>query len=372
MAVTDIKVSLRKRGATNFADDGFRMLPVTKIQYVLDLLGPDGKIHPDLIPAWLFAARQSVGQVWLEPTNGIDIDSIFRGDPGFAFGEVPPPIDGGVQGSFVEVVQAGKLINESANSGRYELIGAGNSGVKDFPVTLETGDYILLAKINENDPKYSFAIVDNVYGDATTVNKGIVQLYDGVDSASGVLAATAGAVKTAYDLASIKEPAIGAKGSAFNKDFTSSGGNNGTATTVARGDHVHTGVYEPVISTKNTAFNKNFGTGNSEVARGDHTHSNLDKSESNLGTQIVKKIVVSKGVITELEFQNLASVAVAGGVATTEHVESAISTYDSEMVQPGLGAVRTLAKKGIEFYDTVALADGGNHNAGDIVAVVES
>lgn len=39
----------------------------------------------------------------------------------------------------------------------------------------------------------------------------------------------------------------------------------------AEKDHTHNGIYEPVF-TKNTAFNKNFGTGNGDVARGDHTH----------------------------------------------------------------------------------------------------
>ena len=39
----------------------------------------------------------------------------------------------------------------------------------------------------------------------------------------------------------------------------------------SKNDHTHNGVYEPVF-TKNTAFNKNFGTGNGDVARGDHTH----------------------------------------------------------------------------------------------------
>lgn len=40
-----------------------------------------------------------------------------------------------------------------------------------------------------------------------------------------------------------------------------------TASTVALGNHLHTGVYEPVFS-KNTAFNKNFGTDSGTVAQG--------------------------------------------------------------------------------------------------------
>lgn len=36
--------------------------------------------------------------------------------------------------------------------------------------------------------------------------------------------------------------------------------------------HNHDELYEPKITTKRTAFNKDFGTGNGDVARGDHTH----------------------------------------------------------------------------------------------------
>ena len=40
-----------------------------------------------------------------------------------------------------------------------------------------------------------------------------------------------------------------------------------TGTTVALGNHLHTGVYEPVF-TKNTAFNKAFGTNIGTVRKG--------------------------------------------------------------------------------------------------------
>jgi hypothetical protein len=46
--------------------------------------------------------------------------------------------------------------------------------------------------------------------DGTTAQKGAVQLYGGVDSASNTLAATAGALKTAYDLANTANAAANA------------------------------------------------------------------------------------------------------------------------------------------------------------------
>lgn len=54
-----------------------------------------------------------------------------------------------------------------------------------------------------------------------------------------------------------------------NKYMTLAG--SGTATTAARADHHHDGIYEPTFS-KNSAFNKAFGTGTGDVARGDHAH----------------------------------------------------------------------------------------------------
>lgn len=46
-----------------------------------------------------------------------------------------------------------------------------------------------------------------------------------------------------------------------------------TSSTVALGNHLHTGVYEPVFS-KNTAFNKNFGTVSGTVAQGNDSRIN--------------------------------------------------------------------------------------------------
>ena len=55
----------------------------------------------------------------------------------------------------------------------------------------------------------------------------------------------------------------------------SANGDIGTgASQVAQGNHTHTGTYEPAF-TKNTAFNKNFGTASGTVAEGNHTHSYL-------------------------------------------------------------------------------------------------
>jgi hypothetical protein len=82
---------------------------------------------------------------------------------------------------------------------------------------------------------------------------------------------------TQGDADALYEPIIATKNSAFNKNFAGSG----IATTVARSDHNHTGVYEPVIA-KNTAFNKNFGLVAGTVMEGDHRFAMNDLTDATM------------------------------------------------------------------------------------------
>lgn len=99
------------------------------------------------------------------------------------------------------------------------------------------------------------------------------------EAASGVhaIAATTG-LQTVLDS---KEPSIGAKNTAFNKDFGTTSG------TVSAGDHNHSGAYEPIISPKNTGFNKDLGTTAGTVSEGNHTHA--------LDTVKVSRLAASDG-----------------------------------------------------------------------------
>lgn len=344
MAVTDLKISLRKKN-TNFAGDGYRLLPITRTEYVDGLLGADGKIDPSLIPAWLYTNRTQAGVIDLLDASqgGADIDVIFynSGAFGVTVGSEPLP-NSQMQGAYVEVTAPGQLVNESARAAEYEIVGAGNAGNRNFPMLLETGDYIVLVKVNESSPKYSFAIVDNTYGDASTTAKGIVKLYNGVNSASTVLAATAGSVKSAYDLAAGKEDAIGTKGTAFNKSFLS-GANDGVATTPARSDY---------------------------------RHATFGFTSSGLGANVIDAITITDGIVTALTTQSLTTLAGASGLALATDLDSyATNTALADAISYVDNAdtvITTLAKKGLEYYTTVANADDGGHASGDIVAVLEA
>ena len=68
---------------------------------------------------------------------------------------------------------------------------------------------------------------------------------------------------------SVYEPII-TKQTAFNKNFITASGENGSADTVARSDHHHSSLYEPKRTTQGTAYNKDFGTTSGTVLQGDH------------------------------------------------------------------------------------------------------
>jgi len=50
------------------------------------------------------------------------------------------------------------------------------------------------------------------------------------------------------------------KNTAFNKNFVTASGENGSVEIVARSDHNHSSLYEPKRLTQGTAYNKDFGT----------------------------------------------------------------------------------------------------------------
>lgn len=89
----------------------------------------------------------------------------------------------------------------------------------------------------------------------------------------------------------VYEPAI-VKNTAFNKNFTTIGGDNGLLQTVSRGDHTHSTLYEPKRATSGTAYNKNFGITSGTVAEGDHRHDALYMPLATQGTAYNKNFVV--------------------------------------------------------------------------------
>lgn len=385
MPVTDLKVSFRKKN-NDFENDGFRILPVTLAEYVVGLLGADGKIDPSLIPAWLFNGRTPVGIVDLS-NPGIDIESIVN-DPTLYNGTT----DVSAQGGYVEVTSEGDLINQT-NPTDHEIVGAGDEGDNEFPIHLEVGDYIVLAKINETAPTYSWAIVNRSYRIADTASYGITKLYAGVDSPSNVLAATPGAVKSAYDLANSKETAF-SKNSAFNKNF----GGNGVAETVARSDHYHStfdrassvlsgavvfsnividdGIVTSIATRSLTLANLGY-TGDTDA--NNYTHPTFTQADIDTnGAQIIDTIDLNNGHVNAITLRSLVPTDIGTG-AIDDGVEASDVVWSGSYIageidtlETSISQVQTLAKKGLEYYVSLSAADAGGHETGDICAVLEA
>lgn len=127
----------------------------------------------------------------------------------------------------------------------------------------------------------------------------------------------------------VYEPAIGVKGSAFNKNYDGSG----SATTTARSDHSHSGVYEPVITTKGTAFNKNFGLVAGSVAEGDHSHTDDYMPKATINTAYNKNFVVDSNSPLSTEIPRGNHVHAASGITYDNTDNTVIS---SSTVQGGL------------------------------------
>lgn len=317
--VTDKKISLRKRGSTDFANDGFRLLPVTKKEYVIGLLDADGKIDPNLMPAFLYGARQYVGMVDCTDPAG-DIDAIAISSDYFGDG-TSGPSDKTLQGAFVEIGTAGTIVNQT-NPTEHEIVSGHPTDVTtnstptesevDFPLNLEVGDWLVLVKINDSSPTYSWAVINRTYETASTANYGITKLYDGVDSTSTVLAATANAVKTVYDLADDK----------LSKN----------ADALTRTTNPLTGGFE-----------------------------------------VFSDIVVANGLVTSVSTKSISPTNIQTAVFDNTMSDSSDYGWTSGKIQSQIDSAETVAKKqGLYYYSSVGDADSAGHNLGDIVAVLET
>ncbi len=98
---------------------------------------------------------------------------------------------------------------------------------------------------------------------------------------------------TSHTHASLYEPIITPKKTAFNQNFSTASGTNGSLTSVSREDHTHTN-FEPTIATKNTAFNKNFGTTSGTVMEGD---TNFD---TNYMAKVAENTAYNKSFVVDL------------------------------------------------------------------------
>lgn len=163
--------------------------------------------------------------------------------------------------------------------------------------------------------------------------------------------------QTAFDL---KEDAF-SKNSAFNKNFGTSG------STVAYGNHNHSGVYEPAFS-KSTAFNKNFGVNAGTVLEGDTIFGSDDISNESTvpGSSVSDALESLDDDIVAIQFKNYAHLITSttqnmGGADLTEHIVD----WDGTAIHTGADftAVSTKVQVGTtgrySLYFNVGITQGG-------------
>lgn len=224
--MSDKKIEIRVNTGSAF---GNRYLPVTKPDLVEGLLDQDNNIKAEWFADWMTGARRMVNTI----TSDTTLADLFV--------ELQSEL-------FSDESEVGKYF---VSNGTHEItLGSGIAGEEHSwqsgeegasgSITVEQEDVVMLVRREYNSTTevydYEWGVMNNTYATATGSVHGIVKLSDSTVSLSGTgsaVAATPSAVKAAYDLAASKEDAIGAKGSAFNKDFGTGEGE------VAEGNHTH-------------------------------------------------------------------------------------------------------------------------------------
>lgn len=131
-----------------------------------------------------------------------------------------------------------------------------------------------------------------------------------------------------------------------------------TSTSLALGNHVHSGVYEPVISTKNSAFNVNFDTTATNikmdgtqslgtlgtVARADHVHPS-DTSKVSTSTTVNSKALTDNITLTLDDIANGSTRSLANYSLSSHNHDTSYSplththaTYVEKVTNMGLSS----------------------------------
>lgn len=170
-----------------------------------------------------------------------------------------------------DVIEDAQLARDAAeNSATNALISEANANVsevtaeawatKAFNSEVETGKY----------SAYHWSVIAAENAGSTVISD-LITSASTTWSSNKLTIALSEKSSSSHTHTNTYEPTI-AKATAFNKDFADSSADSGVADTVARGDHNHASVYEPIIPSKGTAFNKDIGTVSGTLAEGDHTH----------------------------------------------------------------------------------------------------
>lgn len=200
-------VELRRSNGSNYED---KIYLKTSVGLVEGLLEANGKIKASLLPSFVFGSMRFV-TTWgdtenntLEHLHTNVIDPYVTSNGGSPRGcyvivstEMPVSIPVGYS-LFVDEIESTETLPTPASA-----------------VPIEKGDWLICI----SDDGKTWAILNNVYRDATTANKGIVRLaaeQDGIDGTSIALAMTPKATVAAINARAYSHPTHTAKNETFS------------------------------------------------------------------------------------------------------------------------------------------------------------
>jgi hypothetical protein len=181
-----------------------------------------GKLKDTYLPSYIFGSMRFAGAVTLSGT-ATTLQTIFgtwldAAEASSFLGRYYVVGTGGkLDTNFVQAI--------TSNVYRVQSTSFSDEGQSGDPIDLEAGDWIVFIETKSNTPSsgiftFEFGIVNNTYANAGTVAKGIVTLSSSTSTAS--------------------------TGDNVITDGILNGLMGTTATTIALGNHLHTGVYQPI------------------------------------------------------------------------------------------------------------------------------
>lgn len=220
-------------------------------------------------------------------------------------------------------------------SGTYTYVITGEEGDSTSPIQLEATDIIIFNRYVATGETYYFSVVNNKYGQATPSEYGVTQL-----SSSTSVATTGNNVVTDGILHAL----MGTSG-----------------TTIAYGNHTHTGVYQPVNSKLTdignlaaTDSNIIVGNGTTWVAESGST------ARTSLGLAIGTNVQAYSSTLDTVAAKSITTLGY-------DIMESADGTEVLQLI--GGAAITELANRPHILYNTTTGAVAGDYIFSDIVAV---
>jgi hypothetical protein len=129
-----------------------------------------GTLSVSRLPSSVIGGMKFAGSIDLSAIGGKSVDDL--GTAGLS-----------APGDYLIVSAGGQFTQGSTITGSIEA--PGDEGDSSFPVTLETGDWIVLTDSDGTNNTYDLAIVNNTQKDATTTAKGIVELATNAETQAG-------------------------------------------------------------------------------------------------------------------------------------------------------------------------------------------